>query len=253
MFSTIAAVCCLAALGTAVGYSPLPGICKGEVRSAAARRRGAAPPAARPSRRSLLSGAAAAALFTAVGPAVAVGPKEIALDNLTWRSTQDGVAKPMCNGRPLKVPGEKVAEGMTPKCIRVTTQATNGGKVAVKDASVFGYVRLDSGGSAIANNPDFKSDAGQFAMIPDVPAGTNQVEFEFVAVIPKEQEKYDMEFDKVGWWLRRCVCCHRRSPSPSPRPAPPSLPPLADPSPTSRSRPSRTPAGRGTRPSPSAT
>merc|ERR1719407_134886 len=57
-------------------------------------------------------------------------------------------------------------------------------KKDVKDAAVYGYVKTATGDSAIANNPDFRSDAGQFAMIPKVPPGSTDVAFEFVAVIP---------------------------------------------------------------------
>ena len=46
---------------------------------------------------------------------------------------------------------------------------------------MYGYVRTATGDSAIANNPDFRSDAGQFAMIPKIPAGDSMVEFTFVS------------------------------------------------------------------------
>ena len=66
----------------------------------------------------------------------------------------------------------------------MTATATSKAKQSVKDAAVYGYVRTATGDSAIANNPDFRSDAGQFAMIKTVPPGSERVQFEFVAVIP---------------------------------------------------------------------
>ena len=84
----------------------------------------------------------------------------------------------------IQAPGEKVARGLLPKCVLVTATATSDSKKPVKDAAVYGYVKTATGDSAIANNPDFRSDAGQFAMITTVPPGSEKVAFEFVAVIP---------------------------------------------------------------------
>ena len=47
-----------------------------------------------------------------------------------------------------------------------TPQATNPSKTKIKDAGVFGFVSDEqAGASVIANNPDFRSDAGQFAQV----------------------------------------------------------------------------------------
>jgi hypothetical protein len=40
----------------------------------------------------------------------------------------------------------------------------------------------------IANNPDLRSDAGQFAQITTVPPGTTTVSFVFVATIGKDND-----------------------------------------------------------------
>uniref|UniRef100_A0A6S8A268 Plastid lipid-associated protein/fibrillin conserved domain-containing protein n=1 Tax=Aureoumbra lagunensis TaxID=44058 RepID=A0A6S8A268_9STRA len=116
-------------------------------------------------------------------PAFALGPETMELSGISYSDTGKK-AGDICAGRPLKVPGEKAAEGLLPKCVLVKAKATNAKKKPIKDAAVFGFVKTATGDSAVANNPDFRSDAGQFAMIPSVPPGENDVEFEFVAVIP---------------------------------------------------------------------
>lgn len=67
---------------------------------------------------------------------------------------------------------------------QVRATAVSEAKNEITDAAVFGYVKTGTGDSAIANNPDFRSDAGQFATIDTVPPGENKIMFEFVAVIP---------------------------------------------------------------------
>ena len=63
---------------------------------------------------------------------------------------------------------------------QVRATAVSEAKNEIKDAAVFGYVKTGTGDSAIANNPDFRSDAGQFATIDTVPPGENKIMFEFV-------------------------------------------------------------------------
>ena len=41
----------------------------------------------------------------------------------------------------------------------------------------------------LPNNPDFKSDAGQYAMIKSVPPGESKVTFQFVAAVVKNPAK----------------------------------------------------------------
>ena len=127
--------------------------------------------------------AALVALVLAPAQLLAFGPENIELADVAYEDTGKRVGE-ICAGRPLKAPGEKVAKGLLPKCVLVTATATSKVKQSVKDAAVYGYVKTATGDSAIANNPDFRSDAGQFAMIKTVPPGTERVQFEFVAVIP---------------------------------------------------------------------
>lgn len=131
-------------------------------------------------------------------PANAIGPQTILLSGVSYKDTGKKEGD-LCNDRPLVPPGEKVAKGLTPKCVLVTATSDSPSKKEVVDAAVFGYVRTASGDSAIANNPDFNSDAGQFATIKSVPGGVGSVEFEFVAVIPdsKNNELGELKFDSL--------------------------------------------------------
>ena len=43
-----------------------------------------------------------------------------------------------------------------------------------------------AGASVIANNPDLRSDSGQFAQIAEVPVGSSSAEFFFVATTGKD-------------------------------------------------------------------
>ncbi|KAJ1461050.1 hypothetical protein M885DRAFT_508595 [Pelagophyceae sp. CCMP2097] len=134
------------------------------------------------------------ALMFNCAPAGALGPETIELTELTYADTGKLVGEP-CAGRPLKPPGEKVAAGLLPKCVLVKAKSFNPKKTAVSDAGVFGYVKTATGDSVIANNPDFRSDAGQFTMIKLVPPGAGRVEFEFVAVIPDSKDALgELEF-----------------------------------------------------------
>ena len=129
-------------------------------------------------------------------PVRGLGPENIELNDITFEDTGKKVGD-ICAGRPLKVPGEKAAEGLVPKCVVVRAKTVNPKKQGAKDAAVFGYVKTATGDSAIANNPDFRSDAGQFAMIPLVPPGDGSVEFEFVAVLPDEKDLPTLKFDNL--------------------------------------------------------
>ncbi|KAJ8601702.1 hypothetical protein CTAYLR_003210 [Chrysophaeum taylorii] len=130
-------------------------------------------------------------------PAHSLGPSNIDLYDIQYQDTGKTIGE-ICAGRPLKAPGEKVAAGLLPKCVLVTAKSTNPTKKKAIDAGVFGYVKTATGDSAIANNPDFRSDAGQFAMIPTVPPGDAEVSFEFVAVIPDSvKDLGDLVFENV--------------------------------------------------------
>lgn len=38
----------------------------------------------------------------------------------------------------------------------------------------------------MANNPDLSTDAGQFAMVPEIKKTDKKIEFEFIAAVPRE-------------------------------------------------------------------
>lgn len=75
------------------------------------------------------------------------------------------------------------------QCVRVKCSVNNPTKNPLKDTAVFGFVVDESSGaSMIANNPDFRSDAGQFATIDRIPPGDNDIEFVFVATYSKKDQ-----------------------------------------------------------------
>lgn len=81
----------------------------------------------------------------------------------------------LCNGQKPLMPGQKAMEGLFPVCIQVEADVVNPEKTkSLKDVSVYGFVKEDAAGnSVLPNNPDFKSDSGQYAMIKLVPPGTS--------------------------------------------------------------------------------
>jgi len=53
-----------------------------------------------------------------------------------------------------------------------------------------GFIKEDSAGnSVLPNNPDFKSDGGQYAMIKTVPPGLSRQTYQFVAAISADPKK----------------------------------------------------------------
>ena len=92
--------------------------------------------------------------------ALAFGPVEIPLNILSYKPVA------LCNGQPPTMPGQKAAEGLYPICIEVEAKVQNPGKATLNDVSVYGFVKEDgAGNSVLPNNPDFKSDSGQYAMV----------------------------------------------------------------------------------------
>ena len=73
----------------------------------------------------------------------------------------------------------------------MTAKATNPTKKPLKDSAVFGFVSDEkAGASVIANNPDFRSDAGQFAQIDNIEPGQDvPVEFVFVGTFSKRDQQ----------------------------------------------------------------
>merc|ERR1711934_804772 len=63
------------------------------------------------------------------------------------------------------------------------------GEADLDKVGVYGFVNDGvSGDSVLANNPDNKSDAGQFSMIESVPVSSKKISFEFIAAVPKEKD-----------------------------------------------------------------
>jgi hypothetical protein len=72
---------------------------------------------------------------------------------------------------------------------------------AYSDVSVYGFVKEDNAGnSVLPNNPDFRSDAGQYAMIKKVAPGSSQITYQFVAAFsadPKKEKLPSLTFFKT--------------------------------------------------------
>lgn len=68
--------------------------------------------------------------------------------------------------------------------IEVEADVISPAKDPLSDVSVYGFVKEDAAGnSVLPNNPDFKSDSGQYAMIKTVKPGSSHVTFQFVAAV----------------------------------------------------------------------
>eukprot|EP00607_Mallomonas_marina_P007464 CAMPEP_0182416792 /NCGR_PEP_ID=MMETSP1167-20130531/1148_1 /TAXON_ID=2988 /ORGANISM="Mallomonas Sp, Strain CCMP3275" /LENGTH=131 /DNA_ID=CAMNT_0024589863 /DNA_START=357 /DNA_END=752 /DNA_ORIENTATION=- len=88
------------------------------------------------------------------------------------------------------MPGQKAAQGLFPVCIEVEADAVNPTKGNLKDVSIYGFIKdNDAGNSVLPNNPDFKSDGGQYAMIKSMVPGEQKVTFQFVAAVTTDPKK----------------------------------------------------------------
>ena len=156
-------------------------------------------------------------LATAPLPASAFGPVDVQLTMTGYKPVE------LCNGKKPIMPGQKAAEGLFPVCIEVEAEVVNPKNDALKDVSVYGFIKDDQGNSVLPNNPDFKvcttpiwqrvkclersiharhtcsfpwaspsshiharhtqSDGGQYAMIKTVPPGKSVQSFQFVAAV----------------------------------------------------------------------
>lgn len=47
----------------------------------------------------------------------------------------------------------------------------------------------DAGNSVLPNNPDFKSDSGQYAMVKSIPPGSSRASYQFVAAVSVDPKK----------------------------------------------------------------
>jgi hypothetical protein len=117
-------------------------------------------------------------------PSLAFGPQDVDLKIVSYKQVE------LCDGKKPIMPGQKAAEGLFPVCIEVDADVVNNGKNELKDVSVYGFIKEDAAGnSVLVNNPDFRSDAGQYAMIKSVPVGSNRVKFQFVAAFVQDPKK----------------------------------------------------------------
>ena len=96
----------------------------------------------------------------------------------------------LCDGKKPIMPGQKAMEGLYPACIEVEATLTNPNEKTYKDVSVYGMVKEnEAGNSVLPNNPDFSTDAGQYAMIKKVLPGEQNVRFQFVVATTKNPLK----------------------------------------------------------------
>jgi len=134
-------------------------------------------------------------LITIQQPSYAYGPQDVDLKIIGYKQVE------LCDGKKPIMPGQKAAEGLFPVCIEVDADVNNPGKNELKDVSVYGFIKENgAGNSVLVNNPDFRSDAGQYAMIKSVPIGSSKVKFQFVAAFsqdPKKEELPSLTFFKT--------------------------------------------------------
>ncbi|KAL7473234.1 hypothetical protein ACHAXS_013654 [Conticribra weissflogii] len=128
--------------------------------------------------------------ISAGGVANAVGPVKIDLLNPTYTAAPCPPSKP--------IPGEKAMKGMRGLCVTVKAELDENAPKDLDKVGVYGYVNdATTSESVLANNPDSGTDAGQFAIIPKITTTDKNVEFEFIAAVPKEKDisKYE---DGIG-------------------------------------------------------
>ena len=124
------------------------------------------------------------------GVANAVGPVKIDIINPTY------TAAPCPKDKPI--PGEKAMKGMRGLCVQVKAELAENSPKQLDKVGVYGYVddALTSE-SVLANNPDSGTDAGQFAIIPEISTTDKNIEFEFIAAVPMEKDLSSFE-DGIG-------------------------------------------------------
>ena len=85
-------------------------------------------------------------------------------------------------------------KGMRGLCVNVKATVTEATKRPdLFKVGVYGFITdAVTGESVLANNPDLSTDAGQFTIIQGVGKEDKEVEFEFIAAVPKE-----IDVDKV--------------------------------------------------------
>ena len=145
------------------------------------------------SRRDLFVGAATMGVASVVGftadaqPAQAIGPVKVNLLNPKYSASPCPPDKP--------IPGEKAMKGMRGLCVNVSVDLENAPERALDKAGIYGFVTDQATGeSVLANNPDLSTDAGQFAMVPEVKVTDKKIQFEFIAAVPQEVNPANYEF-----------------------------------------------------------
>lgn len=126
----------------------------------------------------------------------AFGPIDVEIKISSYKPVE------LCNGKKPIMPGQKAMEGLFPVCIEVEAEVVSPESSKVlKDVSIYGFVKdNDAGNSVLPNNPDFKSDGGQYAMIKEVVPGKSKVIYQFVAAItqdPKTEKVPELTFFKT--------------------------------------------------------
>lgn len=62
----------------------------------------------------------------------------------------------------------------------------------------------------LANNPDLSTDAGQFAIVPEIKKTDKKIEFEFIAAVPREMVSTGVCLVTVDrFLLMRYMACSR--------------------------------------------
>lgn len=145
-------------------------------------------------------GAAQAAVLVSslvhVQPVNAFGPIDMKVTVKEYKQVE------LCNGQKPIMPGQKAMEGLFPVCLEVTADVSNPKATeTLKDVSVYGFVKeAAAGNSVLPNNPDFSTDAGQYAMIKSVEPGDSTIKYQFVAAVstdPKKEDIPKIEFMKT--------------------------------------------------------
>lgn len=133
-----------------------------------------------------IAGTSLSTLTVAPPQAEAIGPVKLKLD------VKDYSARICPPDRPI--PGEKAMKGMRGLCVTVKADVLEVSPKDLEKVGVYGFV-VDgkTGDSVLANNPDLSTDAGQFAMIETITPKTKNVEFEFIAAVPKEKDLSQFE------------------------------------------------------------
>ena len=112
------------------------------------------------------------------------GPINIDLNIVSYKQVD------LCNGQKPIMPGQKAAEGLFPVCIEVEVDVKNPDSKPLSEVSIYGFVKEnDAGNSVLPNNPDFKSDSGQYAMLKTVPPGESKLAYQFVAAVSADPKK----------------------------------------------------------------